>query len=47
VRAAIIYEDGPYGAGVAASNESEARKQGMNVVLKKASRRRLPTSRRW
>ena len=34
VRAAIIYEDGPYGAGVAASNESEARKQGMNVVLK-------------
>src|SRR5262244_3417720 len=34
VRAAIIYEDGPYGAGVAASNESEAKKQGMQVVLK-------------
>src|SRR5213083_621580 len=34
LRLAIIYEDGPYGAGVAASNESEARKQGMNVVLK-------------
>src|SRR5437879_7599715 len=34
VRAAIIYEDGPYGAGVGASNESEARKQGMTVVLK-------------
>src|SRR5216110_1066881 len=34
VRAAIIYEDGPYGAGVAASNEAEAKKQGMQVVLK-------------
>jgi branched-chain amino acid transport system substrate-binding protein len=34
VRAAIIYEDGPYGTGVAASNESEAKKQGMQVVLK-------------
>jgi branched-chain amino acid transport system substrate-binding protein len=34
VRGAIIYEDGPYGTGVAASNESEARKQGMQVVLK-------------
>jgi branched-chain amino acid transport system substrate-binding protein len=34
VRAAIIYEDGPYGTGVAASNESEAKKQGMQIVLK-------------
>ena len=34
VRAAIIYEDGPYGTGVAASNESEAKKLGMQVVLK-------------
>ena len=34
VRAAIIYEDGPYGAGVAAANEAEAKKQGMQVVLK-------------
>src|SRR5213595_2534681 len=34
VRAAIIYEDGPYGTGVAASNEAEAKKQGMQVVLK-------------
>src|SRR5438105_3768876 len=34
LRVAIIYEDGPYGAGVAASNESEAKKQGMQVVLK-------------
>jgi branched-chain amino acid transport system substrate-binding protein len=34
VRAAIIYEDGPYGTGVAAANEAEAKKQGMNVVLK-------------
>ena len=34
VRAGIIYEDGPYGAGVAAANEAEAKKQGMQVVLK-------------
>src|ERR1041384_2997897 len=34
VRAAIIYEDGPYVTGVAASNESEAKKLGMQVVLK-------------
>ena len=34
LRVAIIYEDGPYGAGVAAANESEAKKQGMPVVLK-------------
>lgn len=34
LRVAIIYEDGPYGTGVAASNEAEARKQGMQVVLK-------------
>jgi len=34
LRVAIIYEDGPYGAGVAAANEAEARKFGMQVVLK-------------
>ncbi len=34
LRIAIIYEDGPYGTGVAASNEAEARKQGMQIVLK-------------
>jgi branched-chain amino acid transport system substrate-binding protein len=34
VRVAIIYEDGPYGTGVAAANEAEAKKQGMNIVLK-------------
>ena len=34
LRVAIIYEDGPYGAGVAASNESAAKKFGMQVVLK-------------
>src|SRR5215468_4910972 len=34
VRAAIIYEDGPYGTGVAAANEAEAKKHGMQVVLK-------------
>jgi branched-chain amino acid transport system substrate-binding protein len=42
VRAAIIYEDGPYGAGVAASNESEAKKQGMNVVLKEGFSAQAP-----
>ncbi|HET7670066.1 MAG TPA: ABC transporter substrate-binding protein [Burkholderiales bacterium] len=34
VRVAIIYEDGPYGAGVAAGNEAQCRKHGMNIVLK-------------
>src|SRR5256885_11678927 len=34
LKVAIIYEDGPYGAGVAAANEAEAKKQGMQVVLK-------------
>src|SRR5438132_12826929 len=34
LRVAIIHEDGPYGVGVAASNESEAKKVGMQVVLK-------------
>jgi len=34
LRIAIIYEDGPYGAGVAAANEAEAKRQSMQVVLK-------------
>jgi branched-chain amino acid transport system substrate-binding protein len=34
VRIAIIYEDGPYGSGVASANEAEAKKQGMQLVLK-------------
>jgi branched-chain amino acid transport system substrate-binding protein len=34
VRIAIIYEDGPYGAGVAAANEAEGKKQGMQIALK-------------
>jgi branched-chain amino acid transport system substrate-binding protein len=34
LRIAIIYEDGPYGTGVSASNEAEAKKQGIQVVLK-------------
>ncbi|MCA3343959.1 MAG: ABC transporter substrate-binding protein, partial [Roseomonas sp.] len=34
VRVAIIYEDGPYGAGVAAGNESKARELGLRIVLK-------------
>ncbi|HEV8672802.1 MAG TPA: ABC transporter substrate-binding protein [Methylomirabilota bacterium] len=34
LRVAIIYEDGPYGTGVAAANEAEAKKQGMQVALK-------------
>src|SRR5499425_2604552 len=31
VRIAIIYEDGPYGAGVAAANEAEGKKLGMQI----------------
>ena len=34
VRVAIIYEDGPYGAGVAQGNEAMCKQLGMNVVLK-------------
>jgi branched-chain amino acid transport system substrate-binding protein len=34
LKVAIIYEDGPYGAGVAAGNEETCRKFGMQIVLK-------------
>jgi branched-chain amino acid transport system substrate-binding protein len=34
MRIAIIYEDGPYGAGVASGNEGQCKADGMNVVLK-------------
>jgi branched-chain amino acid transport system substrate-binding protein len=34
LKVAIIHEDGPYGVGVASSNESQAKKHGMEVVLK-------------
>jgi branched-chain amino acid transport system substrate-binding protein len=34
LRIAIIYEDGPYGVGVATANEAEAKRQGMPIVLK-------------
>src|SRR4029450_11745853 len=34
IRAAIMHEDGPYGGGGAAANESEDKKVGMQVVLK-------------
>jgi branched-chain amino acid transport system substrate-binding protein len=34
LRVAVIYEDGPYGSGVAAGNESACNKFGMQVVLK-------------
>jgi branched-chain amino acid transport system substrate-binding protein len=34
LRVAIIYEDGPYGAGVAEGNEEVCKKYGMNLVLK-------------
>jgi branched-chain amino acid transport system substrate-binding protein len=34
LRVAIIHEDGPYGTGVASANEEEARRQGMQIVLK-------------
>jgi len=34
LKVAIIYEDGPYGAGVAAGNEAVCKKFGMQIVLK-------------
>ena len=34
LRIAIIHEDGPYGVGVAAGNESQCKKHGLNIVLK-------------
>jgi branched-chain amino acid transport system substrate-binding protein len=34
LRVAIIYEDGPYGAGVAAGNEASCKEFGMQIVLK-------------
>ncbi len=34
LKVAIIYEDGPYGTGVAAGNESQCKKYGMDIVLK-------------
>jgi len=34
VKVAIIYEDGPYGSGVAAANEEVCRKFGIQIVLK-------------
>lgn len=34
VKIAVIYEDGPYGAGVAQGNEAKCKQLGMNVVLK-------------
>ena len=34
LKVAIIYEDGPYGTGVAAGNEEVCKKYGMQVVLK-------------
>ena len=34
IKVAIIYEDGPYGAGVAQGNEAVCKARGMNVVLK-------------
>ncbi len=34
LKVAVIYEDGPYGAGVAAGNEISCKQMGMQVVLK-------------
>src|SRR5882672_912225 len=34
LKVAIIYEDGPYGSGVAAANEETCKKFGMQIVLK-------------
>jgi branched-chain amino acid transport system substrate-binding protein len=34
LKVAIIYEDGPYGAGIGAGNDSSCKEMGMKVVLK-------------
>lgn len=34
IKVAVIYEDGPYGAGVAQGNEAKCKQLGMQVVLK-------------
>src|SRR5207244_11880268 len=34
MKIAIIYEAGPYGAGVAAGNEAQCRQHGMSILLK-------------
>jgi branched-chain amino acid transport system substrate-binding protein len=34
LKVAIIYEDGPYGAGIAAGNEAACKEMGMKLVLK-------------
>jgi branched-chain amino acid transport system substrate-binding protein len=34
LRVAVIYEDGPYGSGVAAGNETSCKSHGMEIVLK-------------
>ena len=34
LKVAIIYEDGPYGAGIAAGNDASCKEMGMKVVLK-------------
>ncbi|HUN69229.1 MAG TPA: ABC transporter substrate-binding protein [Burkholderiales bacterium] len=34
VKVAIIYEDGPYGAGIGSANELECKKRGIQVALK-------------
>jgi branched-chain amino acid transport system substrate-binding protein len=34
LKVAVIYEDGPYGAGVAAGNEVTCKQMGLNIVLK-------------
>jgi branched-chain amino acid transport system substrate-binding protein len=34
LKVAIIYEDGPYGAGIGSGNESSCKEMGMKVVLK-------------
>src|SRR5436190_5397953 len=36
LKVAIIHEDGPYGVGVAAGNEAQCKKHGMNIVLKES-----------
>jgi branched-chain amino acid transport system substrate-binding protein len=42
LRIAIIYEDGPYGTGVGTANETEAKKQGLQIVLKEGYSAQAP-----
>ncbi len=47
LKIAIIYEDGPYGTGVATANERRARSTGCRSCSRRATRQPRPTCRAW